>query len=203
MVLYKARNGLWSYSNANIVISDESQLKFNQLNVDYGFHSVIRAENRIPDKTSFTFEIQVTKADELGVTGIGIGLSSDLHQNNGELDMFPGMNRKSIGYWSLGDNGTISKAMGIGPHEIDTPMFKMERTMAFGENDVIGCHVVRRNIQGIEYTACQFSSNGERRGFSHLLGSNQLYPTIGVISPGTEMKVNLGAEQCQYPLGTL
>ena len=183
------------------MISDESHLKLNQLKIEHGFHSSMRAENQIPDKASFTFEIQITKADPSGVTGTGIGLSSDLHRNNDEPDMFPGMNRTSIGYWCLGDNGTISKAMGIGPHEIDTPKFEMERTKAFGENDVIGCHIVRHNIHGIDYAACQFSTNGERRGFSHLLGGHQLYPTVGVISPGTEIKVNLGAEKCQYPLG--
>ena len=78
--------------------------------------------------------------------------------------------------------------------------------MAFNEKssneDVIGCHFKRFNIEEANYGVCEFFRNGIRVG-KELIAEARLYPCIWVASGRAILEANLGDKEFSYMKGTL
>ena len=89
------------------------------------------------------------------------------------------MDKNTIGYH--GNNGGILQ-------ESNFPVVYVE---AFTCNDVVGCQLKKVITDDNEYGICTFTKNGQVIGPARYIKWTELYPTIGLASPGAIVQPNL------------
>lgn len=146
---------------------------------DEKFAAVVRADHFIPPSSLlYYFEIKFLSKGREGVMGLGLTSAQAL------LTKLPGWARESYGYHA--DDGNVFHADGRGK--------KFGPTYTTG--DVIGCGY--NLVEG----KCFFTKNGLQLGeaFANIPNNVLLYPTIGLKTPGEEIRANFGQEDFLYDI---
>lgn len=147
---------------------------------DEKFAAAVRTDHFIPPSCLlYYFEIKFLSKGREGF--MGLGLTSAQVQ----LSKLPGWARESYGYHA--DDGNIFNGDGRGK--------KFGPTFTTG--DVIGCGY--NLVEG----KCFFTKNGLQLGeaFANIPNNILLYPTIGLKTPGEEIKANFGQDDFLYDIG--
>lgn len=141
--------------------------------------AAIRADHPIPPSCLlYYFEIKIISKGKEGFIGIGLSTESVL------LTKLPGWAKESYGYHA--DDGHTFNGDGKGHQYGPT----------FSTNDIIGCGY--NLVEG----KCFFTKNGLNLGvaFDDIPTNKLLYPTIGLKTPGEEIKANFGQEKFKYDI---
>lgn len=139
--------------------------------------AAVRADHCIPQSCLlYYFEIKLISKGKEGQTGIG--LSSE----QVSLTKLPGWSRESYGYH--GDDGAAYNGDGRG----------LPYGPKYTTDDVIGCGY--NLVEG----KCFFTKNGLNLGkaFEDIPSNISYYPTVGLKTPGEEIRVNFGQEKFVY-----
>jgi hypothetical protein len=133
--------------------------------------SSVRATHAIPASCGlYYYEVKIVSKGRDGY--MGIGLSSQIVSTN----RLPGWDKMSYGYH--GDDGNAFCGSGTG--QVYGPTFTT--------GDVIGCGL--NLIEG----SCFYTKNGHHLGTAFTDMPSQLYPTVGLQTPGEIIDANFGQE---------
>lgn len=146
---------------------------------DEKFAAAVRTDYHIPPSCLlYYFEIKFISKGREGFMGLGITSAS------ASLNKLPGWVRESYGYHA--DDGNIFSGDGRGNPFGPT----------FTTGDVIGCGY--NLVEG----KCFFTKNGLNLGkaFDDIPSTALYYPTIGLKTPGEEVKANFGQEDFVYDI---
>lgn len=140
---------------------------------------IVRANTHIPSSVgSYYFEIRILHLSGHDGCNVGVGLS----KLQGELNRMPGWDAQCFGYH--GDDGNFFSASGTGKGY--GPKFSM--------GDTVGCGI------DINLNMVWFTKNGLHLGVApHECKPGELenlYPTVGLRTPGERLYVNFG--QCPF-----
>lgn len=146
---------------------------------DEKFAAAVRTDHFIPPSCLlYYFEIKFISKGREGFMGVGLTSAQVL------LTKLPGWARESYGYHA--DDGNTFNGDGRG-HQFGP---------TFTTGDVIGCGY--NLVEG----KCFFTKNGLNLGkaFDDIPSNILLYPTIGLKTPGEEIRANFGQEDFVYDI---
>ncbi|KAL1229919.1 Ran-binding protein [Trichinella pseudospiralis] len=163
-------------------------LSLNNLRVHYKeFHSgagkthkdaaAVRSNCPIPAACGlYYFEVKIVNKGRDGYIGVGLSQSSVC------LNRLPGWDKFSYGYH--GDDGNSFCSSGSGSPYGPT----------FTTGDIIGCgvHILKRT--------CFYTKNGRHLGVAFTDLPSELFPTIGLQTPGEVVEVNFGQQPFEYDI---
>ena len=147
--------------------------------------SLIRTTEAIPDFVRcFYFEARITDCGKDGAIGIG------LTTRHTDRELMPGWSEGTVGYH--GDDGGIFQ---------ENAMLLGEAAETFTTHDVVSCRVKRVQVDESNfYNVIQFGKNGTIVGSPRYIKNSELYPTIGIHTPGGKVETNLGERPFAYTL---
>nr|ACO11898.1 Ran-binding protein 10 [Lepeophtheirus salmonis] len=153
-------------------------LSQNNLRVHYKGHgknhkdaSSVRATHSIPASCGiYYFEVKIVSKGRDGYMGVGLSAQGV------NLNRLPGWDKNSYGYH--GDDGHSFCSSGTGQSYGPT----------FTTGDVIGCGV--NLIDG----SCFYTKNGHHLGIAFTDIPSNMYPTVGLQTPGEVVDTNFGQE---------
>ncbi|KAL1245133.1 Ran-binding protein [Trichinella spiralis] len=124
----------------------------------------------------YYFEVKIINKGRDGYIGIGLSQSSVC------LNRLPGWDKFSYGYH--GDDGNSFCSSGSGSPYGPT----------FTTGDVIGCgvHLMKKT--------CFYTKNGRHLGIAFTDLPGELYPTVGLQTPGEVVEVNFGQQPFEYDI---
>ena len=159
-------------------------LSLNNLRVQYKGHgkthkdaSAVRATHPIPASCGvYYFEVRIVSKGRDGYMGVGLSAQGV------NMNRLPGWDKHSYGYH--GDDGHSFCSSGTGQAYGPT----------FTTGDVIGCGI------NLVTGSCFYTKNGTHLGeaFSDLPA--QLYPTVGLQTPGEIVDANFGQEPFKFDI---
>ena len=178
--------------------SDKPVLRCNEYNLiefigDYPCDdSFVRTRDCMQSsQPSSQFEVEIVNCKDAD-NSIVVGLSTD------DADRCPGMTLNTIGIYGL--DGSICQdglEMAVGD--------------SYSNGDIISCQVIRKKDGSLIRTFCQFWKNGAKNGPSlYLYGiecrmakmfPRQIFPAVGIGTPGAVILVNLGENPFRFSLG--
>eukprot|EP00127_Corallochytrium_limacisporum_P002705 Clim_evm14s136 gene=Clim_evmTU14s136 len=139
--------------------------------------AAVRANYKIPSACGvYYFEVKIVNKGREGYIGIGL---SDQHV---QLNRLPGWEKNSYGYH--GDDGHSFCCSGVGTAYGPT----------FTTGDVIGCC-----INFVDNT-CFYTKNGLFLGICFQDLKPNLYPTVGLRTPGEVVEANFGQKPFEYDI---
>ena len=140
----------------------------------------------------FYFEVKVIDCGTSGRIGIGLTPRSTDEDKDLESQIMPGWYPNTIAYH--GDDGKIYKS-GKDIEAVDK----------FTTNDTVSCQVKRVQVDESNfYILVQFGKNGTSVGSPWYVVNTELYPTVGLNSPGSRIETNLGEKAFAYQMkGTI
>lgn len=137
----------------------------------------IQTANSIPPSCGlYYFEVKIISKGQEGF--IGIGLSAD----NVNINKLPGWDKLTYSYH--GDDGCIFCSSGAGQPYGPT----------FTTGDIIGC-----GVNFLDNT-CFFTKNGHNLGLAFKDIQGNLYPTIGLQTPGQIIDTNFGQHPFEFDI---
>jgi len=137
--------------------------------------SSVRATHPIPASCGlYYFEVKIVSKGRDGYMGVGL---SALGVN---MNRLPGWDKNSYGYH--GDDGHSFRSSGTGQQYGPT----------FTTGDVIGCGI--NLVDG----SCFYTKNGHHLGVAFKDLPSQLYPTVGLQTPGEVIDANFGQEPFKF-----
>ena len=187
----KKLNGLISYDDSVLRCNEENLVEF--IGDKPCKESLIRTSECIPMTTSlFYFEVDIVNCREDDC--IVVGLSTN------DADRCPGMNMNTIGIYGL--DGSIYQ-----------DGEEVASANSFSKGDTISCKTIRIKDGSFLRTFCQFFKNGKKNGsLVYLYGieskmvaifRRELFPAVGVGTPGAVVWINLGEKAFRYQIGKL
>jgi len=137
--------------------------------------SSVRATQPIPASCGlYYFEVRIVSKGRDGYMGVGLSA----HGVN--MNRLPGWDKNSYGYH--GDDGHSFRSSGTGQQYGPT----------FTTGDVIGCGI--NLVDG----SCFYTKNGHHLGVAFRDLPSQLYPTVGLQTPGEVIDANFGQEPFKF-----
>jgi len=137
--------------------------------------SSVRATHPIPASCGlYYFEVKIVSKGRDGYMGVGLSAQGV------NMNRLPGWDKNSYGYH--GDDGHSFRSSGTGQQYGPT----------FTTGDVIGCGI--NLIDG----SCFYTKNGHHLGVAFKDLPSQLYPTVGLQTPGEVIDANFGQEPFKF-----
>jgi len=137
--------------------------------------SSVRATHPIPASCGlYYFEVKIISKGRDGYMGVGLSAQGV------NMNRLPGWDKNSYGYH--GDDGHSFRSSGTGQQYGPT----------FTTGDVIGCGI--NLIDG----SCFYTKNGHHLGVAFKDLPSQLYPTVGLQTPGEVIDANFGQEPFKF-----
>lgn len=137
--------------------------------------SSVRATQPIPASCGlYYFEVKIVSKGRDGYMGVG------LTAQGVSMNRLPGWDKNSYGYH--GDDGHSFRSSGTGQQYGPT----------FTTGDVIGCGI--NLVDG----SCFYTKNGHHLGVAFKDLPSQLYPTVGLQTPGEVIDANFGQEPFKF-----
>jgi len=137
--------------------------------------SSVRATHPIPASCGlYYFEVKIVSKGRDGYMGVGLSAQGV------NMNRLPGWDKNSYGYH--GDDGHSFRSSGTGQQYGPT----------FTTGDVIGCGI--NLVDG----SCFYTKNGHHLGIAFKDLPSQLYPTVGLQTPGEVIDANFGQEPFKF-----
>lgn len=137
----------------------------------------VRTNHPIPAACGlYYFEVKIISKGRDGYMGIGLTSSSF------KMNRLPGWDKQSYGYH--GDDGHSFSSSGNGQPYGPT----------FTTSDIIGCGV------NLVDNTCFYTKNGHHLGIAFRDLPSQLYPTVGLQTPGEIVDANFGQEPFKFDI---
>ena len=160
--------------------------------------SLIRTTTALPKSDDVYFEVEIAN---LGSGSISVGLTTNRleSRNLRRVGEDPGTIGLSSTYIRPGGQPGPSV---IGFHQMDPgDWYEQENLTPIDTGDIIGCRSISITHSNHTFICCLFTINGELAGKPEILQDVEVFPTVGINSPGAVVKGYFREEEFRYNRG--